>query len=39
MSNEGIFHYPPDLMRLLIDAVALLNKSKPDVFLFFKGAG
>jgi len=33
------FHYPPELMNLLIDAIPLLNKTKKDVFLFFKGAG
>lgn len=33
------FHYPPELMTLLIDVIPLLNKSKKDVFLFFKGAG
>ncbi len=39
MNIDITFHYPPDLMRLLIDAVPLLNRSKKDVFLFFKGAG
>jgi len=33
------FHYPPELMNLLIDTIPLLNKSKHDVFLFFQGAG
>ncbi|WP_211373250.1 restriction endonuclease [Paenibacillus faecis] len=33
------YHYPPELMGLLIDTVPLLNRSKRDVILFFKGAG
>jgi restriction endonuclease Mrr len=33
------FHYPPELMSLLIDTIPLLNRSKRDVFLFFRGAG
>lgn len=33
------FHYPPDLMNLLIDTIPLLNKSKAEVLLFFQGAG
>jgi restriction system protein len=33
------FHYPPELMSLLIDTIPLLSRSKRDVFLFFKGAG
>jgi restriction system protein len=33
------FHYPPELMNLLISVIPLLNRSKKDVFLFFKGAG
>jgi restriction system protein len=34
-----IFHYPPDLLNLLIDTIPLLCRSKRDVILFFKGAG
>jgi hypothetical protein len=33
------FHYPPELLRLLIDTIPLLCRSKKDVLLFFKGAG
>lgn len=33
------FHYPPELMNLLIDTIPLLNRSKKNVLLFFKGAG
>ena len=39
MSVDISFHYPPELMILLIDTIPLLNRSKQDVFLFFKGAG
>jgi restriction endonuclease Mrr len=33
------FHFPPELMQLLIDTIPLLCRSKKDVLLFFKGAG
>ena len=33
------YHYPPELMQLLIDTVPRLFKSKRDVILFFRGAG
>lgn len=33
------FHYPPELLQLLIDAVPKLCKSKRDLLLFFQGAG
>lgn len=33
------FHYPPELLQLLIDTIPLLCRSKKDVLLFFKGAG
>jgi len=36
---DNIFHYPPDLMNLLINTIPRINKSKKDVFLFFQGAG
>jgi len=39
MRIDITFHYPPELMNLLIDLIPLLNRSKKDVFLFFKGAG
>jgi restriction system protein len=39
MSYDITFHYPPELMNLLVDTIPLLNKSKKDVFLFFQGAG
>lgn len=33
------FHYPPELFNLLVDVVPLLNRSKLDVLVFFRGAG
>ena len=39
MTVDITFHYPPELMNLLIDTIPLLNRSKKDVFLFFRGAG
>lgn len=33
------FHYPPELMNLLIDTIPLLCRSKKDTVLLFKGAG
>lgn len=39
MSDGMSFHYPPALMKLLIDAIHYLNRSKKDVFSFFQGAG
>ena len=33
------FQYPPDLFNLLVDTIPLLNRSKKDVLLFFRGAG
>jgi restriction system protein len=33
------FHYPPELMSLLIDAIPRICRTKMDVLLFFKGAG
>ena len=34
-----VFHYPPELLSLLIETIPSLCKSKKDVLLFFKGAG
>ena len=33
------FHYPPDLLALLIDAIPRLCRGKADVIMFFRGAG
>ncbi len=37
--TDIIFHYPPELLSLLIDTLPLLCRSKQDTLLFFKGAG
>lgn len=37
--SDITFHYPPELFNLLVDAIPLLNRSKKDVVLFFRGAG
>lgn len=34
-----IYHYPPELFKLLTDTIPLLCRSKRDVMLFFEGAG
>lgn len=33
------FHYPPEVLNLLVDTVPLLCRSKKDVVLFLQGAG
>lgn len=38
-SADITFHYPPELFNLLVDVVPLLNRSKQDVLVFFRGAG
>lgn len=39
LQMSQVFHYPPELIQLLIDTIPLLCRSKTDVLLFFKGAG
>ena len=39
MTAEDTFQYPPELFNLLVDAIPVLNRSKKDVLLFFRGAG
>jgi restriction system protein len=39
MTADITFQYPPELFNLLVDTVPLLNRSKKDVLLFFRGAG
>ncbi len=34
-----IYHYPPELLNLLINTIPLICPSKPDVITFFRGAG
>ncbi|WP_026471951.1 restriction endonuclease [Alkanindiges illinoisensis] len=33
------YHYPPEVLSLLVDTIPLLCRSKRDVVLFFQGAG
>lgn len=33
------YHYPPEVLNLLIDVIPLLCRSKKDVIVFFRGAG
>lgn len=33
------YHYPPELLSLLVDTIPLLCRSKNDVLIFFRGAG
>lgn len=33
------YHYPPELMNLLIETIPLLCRSKMDLIVFFRGAG
>jgi restriction endonuclease Mrr len=36
---DQVFHYPPELTALLIDAISNVLRSKTDVIKFFQGAG
>lgn len=33
------YHYPPELLALLVDTIPILCRSKNDVLVFFRGAG
>lgn len=39
MTADDPFHYPPELLSLLIDTIPLLCRSKQDVLTFFQGSG
>ncbi|MGA2585770.1 MAG: restriction endonuclease [Candidatus Aminicenantales bacterium] len=39
MSVDIVYHYPPELLQLLVDTIPLLCRSKKDVLVFFQGAG
>jgi restriction system protein len=39
MNQVDSFHYPPELFQLLVQTIPLLNRSKKDVLVFFRGAG
>lgn len=34
-----VYHYPPELLTLLVDTIPLLCKSKKDTIIFLRGAG
>ena len=36
---DEAFHYPPELLSLLVQTIPRLCRSKPQVLLFFEGAG
>lgn len=36
---DDAYHFPPDLIELLIDTIPLLCRSKQDVLIFFRGCG
>lgn len=36
---EESYHYPPEVLNLLVEAVPLLCRSKNDVLMFLRGAG
>lgn len=38
MSDEA-YHFSPDLIKLLIDTIPLLCRSKPDILIFFRSCG
>ncbi|HUZ54042.1 MAG TPA: restriction endonuclease [Streptosporangiaceae bacterium] len=38
MPNDS-YHYPPELLALLVDTIPLLCRSKRDVLTFFRGSG
>src|SRR6185503_16979073 len=38
MNVDLRYHFPPDLLTLLIDTIPRLNKSKADILMFFRGA-
>ena len=37
--SDDAYHFPPDLLDLLIDTIPLLCRSKQDVLTFFRGCG
>lgn len=36
---DASYHYPPELLQLLVDTIPRLSRSKADTILFFRGAG
>lgn len=39
MDMDTAYHYPPELLDLLVDTIPRLTRSKPEVLDFFRGAG
>jgi restriction system protein len=39
MPDDASYHYPPELLNLLVSTIAVINRSKRDVVVFFRGAG
>jgi len=37
--ESAVWHYPPDFMAMMVDAIPLLVRSKSELLAFFKGAG
>ncbi len=37
--SDDPYHFPPELMDLLIETIPLLSRSKPGVLAFFRGCG
>jgi hypothetical protein len=37
--TDSAYHYPPEVLSLLVDTIPLLCRSKNDVIVFFRGAG
>ncbi|MES2521922.1 MAG: restriction endonuclease [Gemmatimonadota bacterium] len=38
-SEDSAYHYPPELLALLIEVIPRLSRAKRDVLLFFRSAG
>lgn len=36
---DSLYHYPPELLKLLVNVIPKLCRSKDDLILFFRGAG
>ena len=39
MTTDDPYHWPPELMSMLIDTIPLLCRSKDDVIGFLRGSG
>ena len=37
MTEDFAFHFPPEIVNALVDAVPLLTRGKKDVLIFFRG--